>query len=73
MSGEVFYSHAVKWGKGGNVEAIMNLKVFVTVVLVSIQLGELPSTQEDIGMFIGLSGAFMISLYKQDDKNEWIK
>jgi uncharacterized membrane protein len=54
------FTHALKYGKGGVVQAIDSLKVIVQTVLGVIITGVIPSLVQMIGMFCGLVGVFII-------------
>ena len=54
------FTHALKCGKGGVVQAVDNLKVIVQTVLGVVITGIVPSVVQIVGMLCGLIGVFII-------------
>ena len=59
------FTYALKYGKGGVVQAIDNLKVIVQTALAIVIGGMVPSSVQIAGMICGLIGVFIIICKKE--------
>ena len=60
------FSMAMKYGKGGSVQAIENMKNVVQTLLGAILMQDIPGTLEIFGLIVGFVGVLIIILNKQN-------
>ena len=59
------FSYAMKYGKGGSVQAIENMKNVVQTLLGALLGGDVPTTLEILGLISGFVGVMIIILNKK--------